>query len=70
MKTMTSRIAAWLALGALAAALSACEKPEGPAERAGKSIDNAVEKAGEQIEKAGDKIQDAAKGEKSDSDKP
>ena len=42
----------------------ACKK-EGPAERAGKSIDQAVEKAGKKIEqtteKAGDKIEDAGK---------
>jgi hypothetical protein len=50
-----------LALGALIAGLSACQKQEGPAERAGKAMDNAVEKAGEKIEKAGEKIQDAAK---------
>ena len=41
--------------------LSACEKKEGPAERAGKQIDKSVESAGKQIEKAGEKIQDAAK---------
>lgn len=49
---------------ALVAAISACQKPEGPAERAGKSIDNATEKAGQQIEKAGENIQDAAKDDK------
>jgi len=48
-------------LGALVTGLSACQKEEGPAERAGKTMDNAVEKAGEKIEKAGEKIQDAAK---------
>ena len=51
----------------LVAGLSACQKQEGPAEKAGKSIDKSVEKAGQQIEKAGEKIQDAAKGT---SDKP
>ena len=44
--------------------LSGCEKPEGPAERAGKELDHAVDKAGQKLEKAGDSIQDAAKGEK------
>jgi hypothetical protein len=43
--------------------LSACQK-EGPAEKAGKAVDNAVDKTGQQIEKTGDKIQDAAKGDK------
>jgi len=46
----------------LVAGLSACQKQEGPAEKAGKSIDKTVEKAGQQIEKAGEKIQDVAKG--------
>ena len=44
----------------LLAGLSACQKPEGPAERAGKSLDETTQKAGQQIEKAGEKIQDAA----------
>jgi hypothetical protein len=51
---------------ALAAVLIAglCGCKEGPAERAGKQVDKAVEKTGQQIEKAGEKIQDAAKGNK------
>ena len=44
-------------------ALFGCQKHEGPAESAGKEIDKAAKKTGEQIEKAGDKIQDAANGE-------
>ncbi len=39
--------------------LAACQPAEGPAERAGKAVDNAAEKAGEQIEKAGDKVKEA-----------
>lgn len=50
-----------LAAGILMAGLSGCKKEEGPAERAGKSLDNAVQKAGEKVEQAGEKIQDAAK---------
>lgn len=52
-----------LALVAIAFALSlaACEKKEGPMEKAGKSIDNAAAKVGDKVEKAGDKIQDAVK---------
>jgi hypothetical protein len=50
-----------VAIGALLAALSGCEKHEGPAEQAGKGIDNAVEHAGEQMEKAGDSIKDATR---------
>jgi hypothetical protein len=47
------------AMGLLITALCGCH--EGPAEHAGKEIDKAVEKTGQQIEKAGDKIEDAAK---------
>ncbi|MDO8291821.1 MAG: hypothetical protein Q7T29_02980 [Gallionella sp.] len=50
-----------LAAGILVAMLSGCQKQEGPAERAGKEVDKAVEKTGQQIEKAGEKIEDAAK---------
>lgn len=53
-----------LAMCALFAAISGCQKQEGPVERAGKEVDQAVEKAGEKIEKAGENIQDAAKGDK------
>ena len=55
-----------LVVGALLAALSGCQKQEGPAERAGKEVDKAVEKTGQQIEKAGERIQDAARGDKKD----
>ena len=51
-------------LGATLAALSACQKQEGPMERAGKDLDKAVENVGQQVEKAGDNIQDATKGDK------
>jgi len=61
MKRILSGMFVGLAIGALIMGLSACEKKEGPAERAGKQIDKAVEKAGEQVEKAGQQIQDAAK---------
>lgn len=37
---------------------TACDK-EGPAEKAGKKIDEAVEKSGDKIEEAGDKVEDA-----------
>ena len=45
-------IAALLALGA-----AGCER-EGPAERAGESIDRGVERAGEAVENAGDRARD------------
>jgi predicted small secreted protein len=51
----------FLVLLTVAAALTACKKEEGPAERAGRQLDQAVQEAGKQIEKAGEKIQDAAK---------
>ena len=54
-------VCAGLAISVLILGLSACEKKEGPAERAGKEIDKSIESAGKQLEKAGDKIQDAAK---------
>ena len=54
-------ICAGLAMSVLVVGLAACEKKEGPAERAGKQVDKAVEKVGEQVEKAGQQIQDAAK---------
>ena len=56
-KGITAIIAAGLLIGGLAA----CEKKEGPGERAGKAVDKAVDTAGKKIENAGEKIQDAAK---------
>jgi len=61
MTKIGNRVGAGLAVAILMAGLAACEKKEGPAERAGKQIDKAVEKAGQQVEKAGQQIQDAAK---------
>jgi len=57
----TRRVIAGVAAGILVAALSACEKKEGPAERAGKEIDKTVQSAGQEVEKVGQQIQDAAK---------
>jgi hypothetical protein len=64
MSTFGKAIGAALVMSALLVALPGCQKQEGPAERAGKSLDNAAAKAGQQVEKAGDAIQDAAKGNK------
>lgn len=47
--------------GMLALALVGCEKKEGPAEKAGKQVDQTMSKAGEKIEQAGEKIEGAAK---------
>jgi hypothetical protein len=60
MTKIRNSFGAVLAVTILIMGLSACEKKEGPAERAGKEIDKTVEKAGQQLEKAGQKIQDAA----------
>ena len=57
-------LGATLVISALLVALSACEKQEGPMEKAGESIDNATESVGEHVENAGEAIQDAAKGDK------
>jgi hypothetical protein len=51
-----------LAVGLLIAATSGCQKQEGPAEQAGKAVDQAVQRAGQQLEKAGDSLQDTARG--------
>lgn len=48
-----------LVLGVLLVALSGCEK--GPAEKAGESVDDAVDKAGESLEDAGDSVRDAVR---------
>ena len=61
MTKIRNRVWAGLAMSILVVGLYACEKKEGPAERAGKQIDKAVENAGQQVEKAGQQIQDAAK---------
>ena len=60
MKKIGKCVGATLAAGVLILGLAACEKKAGPAERAGKEVDKAVENVGRNIEKAGEKIQDAA----------
>jgi len=62
MKQLKKNLSSALLMSALFAALLGCQ--QGPAEHAGKEVDKATEKAGQQIEKAGEKIQDAAKGDK------
>jgi len=64
MMKLRKSVGAALVMSALLAALFGCQKQEGPAERAGKEVDKAVEKVGQQIEKAGDSIQDAATSDK------
>lgn len=52
-----------LAMAAMLTVLVACQQ-EGPAERAGKQADQAMEKLGQQVEKAGESLQDAAKSDR------
>ncbi len=54
-----SRTRVSLMLMVLASALLAACENEGPMEKAGEKIDEAVEKAGEQVEEAADKVKDA-----------
>lgn len=56
-----NNVMAMLVISAVAVMLPGCQKPEGPMEKAGKSIDKAVERTGESIERAGDRIKDDAK---------
>jgi hypothetical protein len=50
-------VATGLIAGILIVGLSACQKKEGPAERAGKEIDKSVQSVGQSIEKAGQDLQ-------------
>ena len=63
MMKLVKIVSTTLVMSALLVPLFGCEQQQGPAERAGKSLDNALDKTGEQVEKAGDSIQDAAKGD-------
>ena len=63
MNTIRNCVGAVLVMGVLVLGmgLAACEEKAGPAERAGKEVDKAVEDAGRHIERAGEKIQEAAR---------
>lgn len=56
---ITSLLAAMIL--AASALLSGCESNDGPVEKAGENIDNAIDDAGDKIEDAGDKIEDKMK---------
>jgi len=62
--TKSNMSVAAAAVVAVLIGLCGCQKEEGPMERAGKQVDKAVDKTGQQIEKAGQSIQDTAKGNK------
>ena len=53
---LSNIISAALVASALLITIPGCEK--GPAQKAGESIDNAVDKTGDQIEDAGDSVKD------------
>jgi len=59
---MKVKLALIMIIMLLGAAVVGCESSEGPAERAGKQIDQAAEQAGdtidETVEKAGEKIEE------------
>jgi hypothetical protein len=57
--TRPTRAALLAACAAIGFGMAACQPAEGPAERAGKAIDNTAEKAADSIEQAGDKVKDA-----------
>ncbi len=64
MNRFSRNFAAGFATLLLLAALSACDTHEGPAERAGKNIDKALDNAGQHIERAGEKLQDESRGDR------
>jgi hypothetical protein len=57
--TMNIKTLSYAFIAASSLAMAACQPAEGPAERAGKQVDQAADKAGDKIEKAGDKVKDA-----------
>ena len=62
--TVNAALITAVLLVALLMALSGCQNQEGPAEQAGKSIDNAAKLPGRHVENAGESIGDAVKGDK------
>jgi len=62
MRKINKSAVAALAMTVMLLGTYGCMKEEGPAERAGKKIDETVKKGGQQVEKAGKKIQEDVKG--------
>ncbi len=54
-----SKINLLVAIVLLGVTLAACQKKEGPGEKAGKEIDKAAKDVGESVEKAVDSVKDA-----------
>ncbi len=61
--TSSKNLGAALLMTTALIALPGCMKEEGPAEKAGKSLDNAAGSVGEKVEDAGEAMQDAAQGD-------
>jgi len=57
---LTPRNFIYVFVATCSVAMAACQPHEGPAERAGKQIDNTAEKVGDQVDRAADKAKDAA----------
>lgn len=58
---LTPKNAIYVFVATCCVAIAACQPKEGPAERAGKQIDQAAEKLGDQVDKATDKAKDSLK---------
>lgn len=56
-----NNVMAVLVLSAVAVMLPGWQKPEGPMEKAGKSIDKSVEQTGESIKRAGEEIKESVR---------
>lgn len=56
---LNPRNALYVFVATFALAVAACQPAEGPAERAGKSLDNAAKKVGNEVDQAADKVKDA-----------
>ena len=56
---LTPRNAVYVFVATFSLAMAACQPAEGPAERAGKNVDQAAKKIGDQVDKAADKTKEA-----------
>ena len=56
---LTPRNALYVFVATCSLGMVACQPAEGPAERAGTSIDNAAKQVGDQIDKTADKAKEA-----------
>jgi hypothetical protein len=56
---LNPRNALYVFVATFALAVAACQPAEGPAERSGKSLDNAAKRIGNEVDKAADKTKNA-----------